>query len=143
MTPFKALYRRKCRSPVCWDDSSEAVVLGPQMVKDMIEQVHLIRQKMKAAQNRQKSYADIHHRDIEVQVGDKVLSKVSDMRGVMRFGKRGKLIQKFICPYEILDRVGEVAYRLTLPPALDRVHNVFYVSQLRKYMSDPSHVLEV
>ncbi|XP_074277415.1 uncharacterized protein LOC141601053 [Silene latifolia] len=76
-------------------------------------------------------------------VGDKVLLKVSPMLGVMRFGKRGKLSQKFIIPYEILDRVGEVAYRLALPPTLDRVHNVFHVSQLRKYISDPSHMLEV
>ncbi|XP_074271430.1 uncharacterized protein LOC141595366 [Silene latifolia] len=65
------------------------------------------------------------------------------MRGVMRFGKKDKLSQKFISPYEILDRVGEVAYRLALPPALDRVHNVFHVSQLWKYVSAPSHVLEV
>ncbi|XP_074299250.1 uncharacterized protein LOC141630310 [Silene latifolia] len=64
------------------------------------------------------------------------------MRGVVRFGKRGKLSQKFIGPYEVLDRVGEVAYLLALPPALDRVHNVFHVSQLCKYISDPSHVLE-
>ncbi|XP_074320000.1 uncharacterized protein LOC141656835 [Silene latifolia] len=98
---------------------------------------------MRAAQDRQKSYADLRRTDIEFVVGDKVLLKVSSMRGVMRFGKRGKLSQKFIGLYEILDRVGEVAYRLPLPPALDRVHNVFHVSQLRKYISDPSHVLEV
>ncbi|XP_074292024.1 uncharacterized protein LOC141618858 [Silene latifolia] len=65
------------------------------------------------------------------------------MKRVMRFGKRGKLSQKYIGPYEILDRVGEVAYRLVLPPALARVHNVFNVSQLRKYVSDPSHVLKI
>ncbi|XP_074314283.1 uncharacterized protein LOC141649492 [Silene latifolia] len=109
----------------------------------MVEQIQLIRQKMRAAQDRQKSYADLHRRDIEFAVGDKVLLKVSPMRGVMRFGKKGKLSQKFIGPYEILDRVGEVAYRLALPPALDRVHNVFHVSQLRKYVSDPSHILEM
>ncbi|XP_074290481.1 uncharacterized protein LOC141617198 [Silene latifolia] len=86
----------------------------------MVEQVHIIRQKMRAAQDRQKSYADLKRSDIEFDVGDKVLLKVSPMR----------------------DRVGEVAYRLALPPALDRVHNVFHVSQLRKYVSDPTHVLE-
>ncbi|XP_074302612.1 uncharacterized protein LOC141634285 [Silene latifolia] len=109
----------------------------------MVEQIQLIRQKMRAAQDRQKSYADLHRKDIEFMVGDKVLLKVSPMRGVMRFGKKGKLSQKFIGPYEILDRVGEVAYRLALPPALDIVHNVFHVSQLRKYVSDPSHILEM
>ncbi|XP_074303399.1 uncharacterized protein LOC141637891 [Silene latifolia] len=97
---------------------------------------------MRVAQNRQKSYAYLKRSEIEFAVGDKVLLKVSPMKGVMRFGKRGKLSQKFIGPYEILDRVGEVAYRLALPPALDRVHNVFHVSQLRKYVSDPTHVLE-
>ncbi|XP_074318438.1 uncharacterized protein LOC141655249 [Silene latifolia] len=113
------------------------------MVQDMVEQVHLIRQKKKATQNRQKSCADLHRRDIEFEVGDKVILKVSLMRGVMRFGKRGRLSDKFISPYEILDRIGEVAYRLALPPSIDRVHNIFHVSQLRKYVSDLSHVLEV
>ncbi|XP_074291745.1 uncharacterized protein LOC141618540 [Silene latifolia] len=98
---------------------------------------------MSSTQDRQKSYADLRRSDIEFAVGDKVLLKVSPMRGVMRFGKRGKLSQKFIGPYEILDRVRELAYRLALPPVLNRVHNVFHVSQLRKYISYPSHVLEV
>ncbi|XP_074282842.1 uncharacterized protein LOC141607389 [Silene latifolia] len=96
------------------------------MVQDMVEQVRLIRQKTKAAQDRHKSYADLHRRDIEFAMGDKVLLKVSPMRGVMRFGKK-----------------GEVVYWLALPPTLDRVHNVFHVSKLRNYVSDPSHVLEV
>ncbi|XP_074288790.1 uncharacterized protein LOC141613946 [Silene latifolia] len=143
MAPFEALYGRKCESPICWDDSTKAVILGPQMIQDIVDQVHIIREKMRAAQDRKKSYADLRRSDNEFGVGDKVLLKVSPMRGVMRFGKREKLSQKFIGPYEILDRVGEVAYRLALPPALDRVHNVFHVSQLRKYESDPSHVLEV
>ncbi|XP_074313601.1 uncharacterized protein LOC141648784 [Silene latifolia] len=98
---------------------------------------------MKAAHDRQKRYAGLYRRDIEFQVGNKVLLKVSRMRGVMQFGKREKLSQKFIWPYEILDRVGDVAYRLSLPPALDRIHNVFHVLQLQKYINDPSHVLEV
>ncbi|XP_074299459.1 uncharacterized protein LOC141630566 [Silene latifolia] len=97
---------------------------------------------MRAAQDRQKSYADLKRSEIEFEVGDKVLLKVSPMKGVMRFGKSGKLSQKFIALYEILHRVGEVAYQLAQPPALDRVHNVFHFSQLRKYVSDPTHVLE-
>ncbi|XP_074266450.1 uncharacterized protein LOC141589723 [Silene latifolia] len=117
MTPVKVLYGRKFRS------MTDAVVLGPHMIKEMVEHV-------------QRS-------GIEFVVGDKVLLKVSPMRDVMRFGKRGKLSQKFIGPYEILDWVGEVAYRLALPPALDRVHNVFHVSQLRKYVRDSSHILEL
>ncbi|XP_074304823.1 uncharacterized protein LOC141639644 [Silene latifolia] len=141
MAPFEALYGRKCRSPVCWDDRADAVVLGPEMIQEMVEQVRVILQKMRAAQDRQKSYADLKRSDISFEAGEKVLLKVSPMRGVMRFGKRGKLSQKFIGPYEILDRVGEVAYRLALPPSLAKVHNVFHVSQLRRYVSDPSHIL--
>ncbi|XP_074300878.1 uncharacterized protein LOC141632213 [Silene latifolia] len=97
---------------------------------------------MRAAQDRQKSYADLRRSGIEFAVGDKMLLKVSPMKGVMSYGKRGNLSQMFNGPYEILDIVGEIAYRLTLPPALDIVHNVFHVSQLRKYVSDPTHVLE-
>ncbi|XP_074288212.1 uncharacterized protein LOC141613380 [Silene latifolia] len=96
---------------------------------------------MRLPGTREKSYADARRSDISFQVGEKVLLRVSPMKGVMRFGKRGKLSHKFIGPYEILDRVGEVAYRLALPPALARVHNVFHVSQLRRYLSDPSHIL--
>ncbi|XP_074266238.1 uncharacterized protein LOC141588708 [Silene latifolia] len=92
----------------------------------------VIRQKMRASQDRQKSYADTRRSDISFEVGEKVLLKVSPMKGVMRFVKRGKLSHKFIGPYEILDRVGEVSYRLALPPALAIVHNVFHVSQLRR-----------
>ncbi|XP_074283677.1 uncharacterized protein LOC141608213 [Silene latifolia] len=102
---------------------------------------NIVRQKMRAAQDRQKSYADLKRSEIEFAVGDKVLLKVSPMKGVMQFGKRGKLSQNYIGPYEILDRVGEVAYRLALPPALAKVHNIFPVSQLRKYVSDLTHVL--
>ncbi|XP_074277692.1 uncharacterized protein LOC141601319 [Silene latifolia] len=93
--------------------------------------------------DRQKSYADLHRGDIEFQVGDKVLFKVSPMVDVIQFFKRGKLSQNFISSSKVLDRVGELAYRLALPPTSDRVHNVFHVSQLRKYINDPSHVLEL
>ncbi|XP_019184387.1 PREDICTED: uncharacterized protein LOC109179337 [Ipomoea nil] len=96
---------------------------------------------MKAAQNRQKSYADLARRQVEFSVGDKVLLKVSPTRGVMRFGKKGKLSPRFIGPYEILERIGSLAYRLALPLELDRVHNVFHVSQLKRYVHDPAHVL--
>ncbi|XP_074288638.1 uncharacterized protein LOC141613792 [Silene latifolia] len=126
VAPFVALYGRKCRSPVCWDDVTEAVTLGPELIQQMIAQVHVIREKMRAAQDRQKSYAGLKMSEIEFAVGDKVLLKVSPIKGVMRF-----------------DRIGEVAYRLALQPALARVHNVFRISQLRKYVSDPTHVLEV
>ncbi|XP_074298877.1 uncharacterized protein LOC141629843 [Silene latifolia] len=132
MTPFEALYGRKSRSPMCWDDRPDAVMLGPKIIQEMVDQVHIIRQKMRAVHDRQKSYADLKRSDIEFAVRDKVLSEVFPMRGVMRFGKKGKLSQNYIGPYEILDRVGEVAYRLALPPALDRL----------SYIEEPKKILD-
>lgn len=108
----------------------------------MTQQVKLIQQKMKAAQDRQKSYSDQGRRDMEFWVGDKVLLKVSPMKGVMRFGKRGKLSPRFIGPYEIIEKIGKLAYRLLLPTELEKVHDVFHVSQLKRYNPDKSHVLQ-
>ncbi|XP_070043988.1 uncharacterized protein, partial [Nicotiana tomentosiformis] len=93
-------------------------------------------------QSRQKSYADRKVRDLAFMVGERVLLRVSPMKGVMRFGKKGKLSPRFIGPFEILRRVGEVAYKLALTPNLAGVHPVFHVSMLRKYHSDPTHVLD-
>ncbi|KAL5554940.1 hypothetical protein UlMin_037176 [Ulmus minor] len=97
---------------------------------------------METAQSRQKSYADKRRRPLEFQVGDSVFLKVAPMKGVMSFGKKGKLSPRFIGPFEILERIGKVTYKLALPPELSSVHNVFHVSMLKKYVSDPSHVLE-
>ena len=96
---------------------------------------------MLASQSRLKIYADAKRRDVEFEVGDYVFLRVSPMRGVKRFGTKGKLSPRFIGPFQILDRVGAVAYQIALPPALSGVHNVFHVSMLRKYVSDPTHVL--
>ena len=98
---------------------------------------------MLASQSRQKSYADPKHRDVEFQVGDHVFLRVSPLRGVRRFGKKGKLSPRFIGPFEILERVGQVAYRLALPPSLSGVHDVFHISMLRKYISYLTHVLSM
>nr|XP_021860926.1 uncharacterized protein LOC110799949 [Spinacia oleracea] len=97
---------------------------------------------MKAAQDRQKSYADQDRRQAVFEIGEKVLLKVSPTKGVMRFGKKGKLSPRYIGPYEVLERVGEVAYRLAMPTELSKVHDVFHISQLKKYIHDPSHVIE-
>ncbi|KAL5567803.1 hypothetical protein UlMin_024378 [Ulmus minor] len=91
--------------------------------------------------NRQKSYADRRRRPLEFKEGDFVFLKVAPMKGVMRFGKKGKLSPRYIGPFEILEKIGKVAYKLALPSELAAVHNVFHVSMLRKYVSDPSHVL--
>ncbi|GKU89641.1 hypothetical protein SLEP1_g3755 [Rubroshorea leprosula] len=142
MAPYEALYGRRCRSPICWTDVGERSLLGPELIQQATKKVHLIREHLRVAQSRQKSYADNRRRDLEFAVGEKVFLKVSPTKGVVRFGIRGKLSLRFIGPFEILERVGEVAYRLALPPNLSEVHNVFHVSMLRKYVPDLSHVIE-
>uniref|UniRef100_A0A2N9III7 Reverse transcriptase n=1 Tax=Fagus sylvatica TaxID=28930 RepID=A0A2N9III7_FAGSY len=107
-----------------------------------VDKIKLIRGRMKAAQSRQKSYADKKRRKLELEVGDHVFLKVSPWKGVARFGKKGKLSPRYVGPFEILERVGPVAYRLALPPALSKIHDVFHVSALRKYIPHPSHVLK-
>ena len=143
MAPYEALYGRRCRTPVYWTELNEHKVIGPDIVKDTEAKVQVIRQRLKAASDRQKSYADLKRKDIEYEVGDKVFLKVSPWRKVLRFGKKGKLSPRFIGPYEVLERIGPVAYRLALPPELAKLHDVFRVSMLRKYRSDESHILPV
>ena len=94
------------------------------------------------AQSRQKSYADVRRRPLEFEVGDHVFLKVMPQREVVRFGKHGKLSPRFIRPFEILERIGSVAYRLALPPSMSGVHEVFHVSMLRKYTPNPAHVVD-
>ncbi|GJR80516.1 putative nucleotidyltransferase, ribonuclease H [Tanacetum coccineum] len=139
--PFEMLYGRKCRAPICWDQVGERILEGPEMIEVTNEKVAVAREKLKEAQTRQKSYADRHRRALEFQPGEHVFLKVSPTRGVRRFGIKGKLSPRFIGPFEILDRVGEVSYRLALPPQLSHVHNVFHVSLLRGYKYHPLHVI--
>nr|GEZ67969.1 putative nucleotidyltransferase, ribonuclease H [Tanacetum cinerariifolium] len=139
--PFEMLYGRKCRASICWDQVGECVIEGPEMIEVTKEKVAVAKEKLKEARTRQKSYADKHRRSLEFQPGDHVFLKVSPARGVRRFGIKGKLSPHFIGPFEILDRVGEVSYRLALPPQLSHVHNVFYVSLLKGYKYHPLHVI--
>lgn len=141
MAPYEALYGCKCRTPLCWSELKESKIVGPELVLEAEEKVRIIRDRLKAAFDRQKSYADLKRKDIEFSVGDKVFLKVSPWKKVLRFGKKGKLSPRFIGPYEILERVGPVAYRLALPPDLEKIHNVFHISMLRRYRSDPSHII--
>ncbi|KAL0551959.1 hypothetical protein IC582_011052 [Cucumis melo] len=142
MAPFEALYSKCCRSPVCWGEVGEQRLMGPELVQSTNEAILKIRSRMHTAQSRQKSYADVRRKDLEFEVGDKVFLKVAPMRGVLRFERRGKLSPRFVGPFEILERIGPVAYRLALPPSLSTVHDVFHVSMLRKYVPDPSHVVD-
>ena len=101
-----------------------------------------IRQRLLTAQSRQKSYADIRRLPLEFEVGDHVFLKVMPKRGVVRFGKHGKLLPRFIGPFEVLERMGTVAYRLALPPSMIGVHEIFHVSMLRKYTPNLAHVVD-
>ncbi|GKE57369.1 putative reverse transcriptase domain-containing protein [Tanacetum coccineum] len=133
---FEALYGRKCRSPVCWAEVGDTRLTGPELVHETIEKIVQTKQRMQAAHDRQKSYADVRRKPLEFQVGDRVMLKVSPWKGVVRFGKRGKLNPRYIGPFKVLAKVGTVAYRLELPQQLNRVHNTFHVSNLKKCLSD-------
>ncbi|XP_075088200.1 uncharacterized protein LOC142170244 [Nicotiana tabacum] len=141
MAPYEALYGRRCRSPIGWFEVEEAELLGPDLVYQAMEKVNLIQSHLKTAQSRQKSYSDVGHRDLEFQVDDWVFLKVSPMKGAMRFGKKGKLSPRYIGPYRILRRIGQVAYELKLPQELAVVHPVFHVSMLKKFMGELSLVV--
>ena len=143
MAPFEALYGRRCRTPLCWHESGESVVLGPEIVRETTKTVKMIRDKMKISQSRQKSYHDKRRKDLEFQEGDHVFLRVTPTTGVGRALKAKKLTPRFIGPYQITSRVGKVAYRVALPPNLSNLHDVFHVSQLRKYIPDPSHVIQM
>ncbi|GKB07953.1 putative reverse transcriptase domain-containing protein [Tanacetum coccineum] len=108
--PFEALYGRKCRSPVLWAEIGESSLIGPELVQETTDKVVLIKEKLKAAKDRQKSYVDNRRKPLEFEVGDRVMLKVSPWKGVIRFGKKGKLAPRYVGPFEILERISLVAY---------------------------------
>ena len=143
MALYEALYGRRCRTPICWTELDKHKIVGPYLVKDTEEKVQIIQQRLKAANDRQKCYANLKRKDIEFEVRDKVFLKVSPWKKILRFGRKGKLSPRFIDPYEILERVGPVVYCLELTPKLAKLHDVLHVSMLRRYCYDPSHILPV
>jgi hypothetical protein len=140
MSPFEALYGRKCRTPLYWDQTRERRFFGPELIQEAEEQVRIIRENLRVAQTRQKSYAD-NRRPLEFEEGDYVYLKVSPLRGMRRFKVMGKLSPRYIGPFLIFRRVGEMAYQLELPTSLSDVHNVFHVSQLKKCLCVPKEQL--
>ncbi|KAH0661922.1 hypothetical protein KY284_026853 [Solanum tuberosum] len=122
-------------------DGLKLVKLGPDLVHQAIEKVKVIQERLKTMQSRQKSYTDVRRRDLEFEVDDWVYLKVSPIKGVMRFGKKGKLSPRYIGPYRISKRIGKVAYELELPQELATVHSIFHISMLKKCMGDPSLII--
>ena len=139
MAPFEALYGRKCRSPLAWAQVGDSQIMGPEIVEETTNNIIQIKERLKIARDRQKSYADVRRKPLEFSVGDRVLLKVSPWKGIVRFVKRGKLGPRYIGPFEIIERIGPVAYRLKLSEELSGVHDVFHVSNLRKCLVDATH----
>jgi hypothetical protein len=129
MASFEALYDRKCRTPLMWSEVGEQTFsVPPPLSKLRAENVTTVRENLKIAQSRQKSYADPKRKDVSVEVGEHVYLKVSPLRGTKRFHVKGKLSPRYVGPYPIMKRIGKVAYKLELPLELTGVHPVFHVS---------------
>ncbi|GKA21367.1 putative reverse transcriptase domain-containing protein [Tanacetum coccineum] len=136
--PYEALYGRKCQSPMCWAKVGEAQLTGPELIQETTEKIVLIKQRIQAAQDRQKSYADLKRKPMEFEFGDRVMLKFSPWKEVLRFGKWGKLNPRYVGPFKVLAKVGKVAYRLELPQEFSRVHHTFHVSNMKKcYTNGP------
>jgi len=143
MAPFEALYGQRCRTPLCWYELGESALLGLEVVQETTEKVKMIQEKMKVFQSRLKIYYDKRRKDIKFQVGDHVFLRVNPVTDVGRALKCRKLTPRFVGPFEIVEKVGVVAYQIALPPSLSNLHDVFHVSQLWKYVYDASHVIQV
>ncbi|XP_069146982.1 uncharacterized protein [Solanum lycopersicum] len=128
MARFEALYGRSCTYPVGWFKVGESSILGPKVIHEALEKVIVIRDRK---------------RPLEFDVGDQVYLKISPMKGVMRFGRKGKLSPRYVGLYEILKRVGEVEYELAFPAELASVHPLFHISMLKKCLGDPASILPV
>ncbi|GJR52386.1 putative reverse transcriptase domain-containing protein [Tanacetum coccineum] len=136
--PFEALYGRKCPSPVCWAEVGDAQLTSPAIIHETTEKIVQIKTRIQAAHDRQNIYANIRCKPMVFQVGDRVMLKVSPWKGVVHFGKRGKLNPRYVGPFKVIERVRTVAYKLELPQQLSRVYYTFHMSNLNKCLSDES-----
>ncbi|GJY32410.1 putative reverse transcriptase domain-containing protein [Tanacetum coccineum] len=140
--PFEPLYDRKCRSPILWAEVREGQLIGPELVQETTEKISQIKDRLKVARDRQKSYADKRRKPLEFSVGDHVLLKVSPWKGVVRFRKKGKLAPRFVGPFEITERIGPMTYRLRLPEELNVPLDEIQVDVKLNFMKEPVEILE-
>jgi hypothetical protein len=132
MAPFEVLYERRCRTPLNWIELREKAIFGPDLIKEAEATIHRIQDNLKAAKSRQETYANKRRQPLEFKVGNHVYLRVSPMKGVKKFGVKGKLAPRYIGSLPILEKCGSVAYKLDLPPSLAGVHDIFHISQLKK-----------
>jgi hypothetical protein len=137
MAPFQMLYERRCQTPLFWSEAEEQKVFRLDILEEAEKQVHMVRENLRVAQSRQKRYTDHRRIELSFEVKDFVYLKVSPMRGLHCFKVRSKLTSRFIGPFKILEKRGEVAHQLELPTQLPDVHDVFHVSQLKKCLHVP------
>ncbi|GKC69206.1 hypothetical protein Tco_1115089 [Tanacetum coccineum] len=126
----------ECMSPILWEEIRECSLIGPELVLETTDKVILIKEKLKAARDHQKSYVDFRRKTLESELGDRIFLKVSPWKGVVRFGKKDKLAPRYVGPFEILEKIGLIVYRLRLPEELSGVHDTFHVSNLKKCLVD-------
>ncbi|GJT16214.1 putative reverse transcriptase domain-containing protein [Tanacetum coccineum] len=141
LAEFSYNNKRKCRSQICWSEVGYVQLTRPKMIRETTKVIVQIKNRLLATCSRQKSYAGVTRKPLEFEVGGKVMLKVSPWKGVVRFGKRGKLSPRYIGPFKILSRVGPVAYKLELPRGLQGIHNTFHVSNLKKCLSDEDLII--
>ena len=141
MAPFEALYGWRCRSPIGWFEVGESSLLGPYIIHGSIEKVQLIRDILKTAYSRQTSYADNRRRDLDFEIGDHVYLKISPMKEVIRFGRKGKLSSLYVGSDEDLHWIWKVSYELKKPSELASVYSVFHVFMIKKCIGNPVSIL--
>eukprot|EP00253_Pinus_taeda_P002208 PITA_02208 len=141
LSRFEVMYGWKCRTPSSWGGPQDKLRIGPEMLKEFEETVKRVRTNLKAAQDRQKSFVDRKRRFKEFQVGDHVFVRIQPRRSTLQWSECAKLSPRYFGPFQILPRVGPIAYQLA-PPGHIRIHNVFHISVLKQYVYDPNHVIQ-
>ena len=133
MTPYEAFYNLKCQSPLCWYKPVEQGLLGLELVRQTMEDMKRIRERIFIAQSRQKCYANQWKKPLKFEEGDHVFLKITPSTGIGRVMRVRKLSPRYLGPFQILKRIGMLAYQIAKPPNLSNLHNVFHMLQLRQY----------